>query len=150
MKKTLNFLLMLVMVATALSCTKKDAEPVKKIVGKYKMTASSSTYGRTGGAFTTIDTFTDDPACRKDDVIEYTTDNKLIFSEGATSCTPPTATLSINYELSADEKKLQYVYPLGKQEWTVLELTGNVLKITNTFTDNSGITETDTETYVKF
>ena len=45
---------------------------------------------------------------------------------------------------------MQYVYPLGKQEWTVLELTGNVLKITNTFTDNSGITETDTETYVKF
>ncbi len=140
MKQTFNFLLMLVMVATVLSCKKKDVEltPAQKIVGKYKFTASSSI---SNGI--TRDNLSGRPVCVADDISEFTTDGKLIDSEGATSCTPPRSFgASRTYVLSPDGKALTVTSTdnssgvVRSDIYTVEELTDSILKVTITITEN--------------
>ncbi len=150
MKKTLSFLLMLVMVATVFSCKKKDPEltPAQKIVGKYKNTASTSTIS----GVTTND-LDGRPACQADDISEFTSDGKLLFSEGATSCTPPNTFAGTGtYILSADGKSITITFTDGSssdtQVYTVQELTGAILKLSTSFTF-AGITATSNITLTK-
>ena len=155
MKKTLNFLMMLVMVAFVFSCSKKDVEltPAQKLVGKYKLTAGTSVAGAI-----TKDLLLNRPACSADDIVEFIADGKSTVSEGATSCTPPRATQNATYTLSSDGKTLTFISVgssgnTNTEVYTVEELTGTVLKISVTFpsTDPSGtpITVKSTVTYTK-
>ncbi len=149
MKQTFNFLLMLVMVASVLSCKKSEPTPAptpaQKIVGKYKITAATST---TNGVVK--DDLASRPACAADDIREFTTDGKFIRSEGATSCTPPSSTVTASYALSADGKTLTLTGTSSSgvtetEIYTVVELTDSILKITFTRTEiNAGVTTTAT------
>ena len=133
MKQTFNFLLMLVMVATVLSCKKSEPEltPAQKIVGKYNLTASTGTTGSI-----TKDYLLTRPACAADDISEFATDGKFIISEGATSCTPPRSfSSSSTYALSPDAKTLTITSTnnstgvVRTEIYTVEELTNSILKV---------------------
>ncbi len=145
MKQTLNFLLILVMVATVFSCKKSDPEltPAQKIVGKYKITANTTTINNV-----VENNLTDEPACYTDNVWEFTTDFKTIISEGATSCPTPSQTQTVSYVLASDGKTLTFTGTNGmgntfSEIYIVPELTSAVLKIsrTDTYVD-LGVTTT--------
>ena len=128
------------MVATVLSCKKSEPEltPAQKIVGKYNLTASTGTTGSI-----TKDYLLTRPACAADDISEFATDGKFIISEGATSCTPPrTFGVSRTYVLSPDAKTLTITSTNNSNGvvrtdiYTVGELTGSILKLSISITEN--------------
>ena len=142
MKQTFNFLLMLVMVASVLSCKKSEPTPAptpaQKIVGKYTFTTNTSTKNGV-----VKDNLAGRPACATDDISEFTTDGKLIDSEGATSCTPPRSFgVSRTYVLSPDGKALTITSTdssngtVRSEIYTVEELTSSMLKLSITITEN--------------
>ncbi len=139
MKQTLNFLLMLVMVASVFSCKKKDVEltPAQKIVGKYKVTANTTTINSV-----VENNLTNEPACYTDNIWEFTTNFKTIISEGATSCPTPRPTQTVSYALASDGKTLTFTGTNTSgtnftEAYIVQELTSAVLKIslTRTYVD---------------
>ena len=138
MKQTFNFLLMLVMVATVLSCKKTEPAPeltpAQKIVGKYKLTAQVNIANGI-----TRDVLANSPACSLDDISEFTTDGKFVESEGATSCVFARDTETRPYVLSTDGKTLTITYITGTGAtintiYTVVELSSSVLKLSFAFT----------------
>ncbi len=152
MKQIFNFLLMLVIVASVLSCKKNEPAPVKKIVGKYKMTVNTSTITAVAsGAITTDNNLVRYPTCTNDDTKEYTSDGKLTFNDGAVLCPLPVLRpgVTATYVLSADEKTLTETYTNGTTSQTnvltVVELTNTILRTTSksyvylSATDNNGV-----------
>ena len=146
MKQTFDFLLMLVMVATVLSCKKSEPEltPAQKIVGKYKVTANTSTENGV-----VEDNLIGRKACQADDITEFTTDGKILDSEGATACTPPRGlSQPIPYSISADGKTLTLTFTsssgvVEKEDFVISALTGTILAFGNTRTEtNAGVTTT--------
>ena len=141
MKQTFNFLLMLVIIATVLSCKKSEPAPeltpAQKIVGKYKRTAATSSSGGVSR-----DLLATRPACAADDVTEFMADGKVLNSEGASSCTPARVTTTDAYTLSADGKTLTLpIIANGitvSAAFTVEELTVSVLRCYTIFTDPTG------------
>ncbi len=142
MKQTFNFLLMLVMVATVLSCKKTEPTPeltpAQKIVGKYKMTVNTATIN---GVVT--NRLAGRPTCELDNITEFTTDGKYIDSEGATSCTPARNTETLFYTVSVDGKTLTLtdVGRTGSSIYAIVELTDTLLKqsITYNYIDRAGV-----------
>ncbi len=164
MKQTFNFLLMLVMVASVLSCKKSEPEPTpaQKIVGKYTLTAQSKviTTLATGAVETTPDNLINRPACAADDITEFTADGKVLFTQGAIICpsSAPASVTVITYILSADAKTVTLTFtnpsfPTDTQILTIVELTGSVLRFTSPFiaetTSTNGGSETTTKTGVR-
>ena len=116
------------------------------IVGKYTLTASTRT--RDGVVENNL---TGRDACRADDISEFTTDGKLIESEGATACTPPrTFGLPAPYSISADGKTLTITLTdnsgvVRTELYTIEEFINSALKLSITRTGtNAGVTTTAT------
>ena len=140
MKKNIAILCYsLLAVAIISSCKKdKDDEP-QGIVGKWKQV--SGTYNPTYFGITNYFALYDD--CEKDDIIELKANNTWELTEGATKCDPsdPQVIASGSYSVNAS---LTSITMFG--ETSAMELSGNTLKTTYTFSDG-GSTYTDVSTY---
>ena len=120
MKKSLNFLLVLLTVATVFTACKKDdpaPTPAQLIVGKWKIV----TYTATSGAVTVAA-----PACEMDNTTEFTAGGSAIETENTKCNTSDPATSTLTYSISTDGKTLT----LGTGTASVGELTSTSLKIT--------------------
>lgn len=122
MKKSLNFLLMLLMVATVFTACKKDdpaPTPAQLIVGKWKVV----TFTVTSGSVTVAA-----PACEMDNITEFTAGGSIIDTEN-TKCDPSDpATSTQTYSLSTDGK----ILTVGTGTANVGELTSTSLKFSST------------------
>ena len=150
-----KFLVIALAIGTIVGCKKKDDGPAQlevtaaNIAGVYKLTAeveviSGVTYDRfNGGTIAGVAYRSDYETCEKDDTYTFTTTNVTI-AEGATSCTPPTSSVTLPYTFSTSAKTVT----LDGQTATVKSLTANTM-VAETSTTTSGVTIVSTSTYSK-
>ena len=115
------------------SCKKKEDDPNRHdllTTGKWLQTGST-TYTTTSTGTLTEDNFLSAPACIKDDLSIFRTDNHLITDEGSLKCNPldPQQTDEGIWSLTENDSKLivtdgaiPFVFNINKLEGSALEL----------------------------
>ena len=114
------------------SCKKDDPTPTctlsaTSIIGTYKTTASTT---QANAQAPIVNDYATWDACEKDDLITFSAGNVLSFSEGATSCNPPTDPFSATWTLTGNSLVISFmgfVLPAA----TISDFTCNSFKITN-------------------
>ena len=142
MKKALPFLIVAALTGLIIAgCHKSSgsgstALTMTNLVGSYKLTASTSTYG--GISYNTYDSI---PACEKDDVVKLNPDSTYNYIDAGTSCSP-NGSYSGNWFLKADS-----IY-IDANGFLVKSFTGTTL-ILNTTDTLYGIAIPSSETLTK-
>jgi hypothetical protein len=132
MKKVV-LMLSIVAVTLATSCKKSDSNctlDATSILGAYKVTAY--TYQATASS-TLVDVYASVPACQKDNIITFNSNGTYTETEGATSCSPSSAS-SGTWSLSGSTLTLD-----GDANTTTFNCTTLVIKTIGT-TDVAAIT----------
>src|SRR4051812_17878633 len=119
--KTLILVAYISIFATCLlteSCKKND-RPVNYIVGNWKITSV---------IYKGEDTYGSAPPCQTDNILTFTTDQKVIFDEGPTKCYPSDVqTESETYSISNDNKTLTLLFSGTPQVFNILTLNATTL-----------------------
>src|SRR3954454_16880683 len=136
--KTLVLLAYISIFTTSLliqSCKKNDPQ-VNYIVGNWRIT---------GGIYKGEDTYGSVLPCQTDNIITFTSDNKVIFDEGPTKCySSDIQTESGTYSLSNDNKTLTLLMSGSPLVLNVITLNSTTLKFEE---PNEGYVTTLTRTY---
>jgi hypothetical protein len=125
----------------ALGACKKDSEPAPLadvrtsllLAHNWKITAQTLTFNHDGKA-DVIETYAATPACRRDDVTKFNSDKSLIYSEGATSCSPVTLPQPGSWFFNEDQTILTLDAQQFHGPFQVLDLTDKTLQIRHTYT----------------
>lgn len=153
MKKLSFFALSFALLGGIVSCSddskQEDPAPATKaemLSGKDWVTSASTITiaGQQVDAYTTG--FFEE--CEKDNILRFNTNNTYVLSEGAVSCTPPTAENG-TWAFNADQTKLTETAQDGEVVTAdILELTDTTLKLAGTV-DFLGTPITITQTFKK-
>ena len=141
--KRISLLATLAVACTFSACKKDDDKPKSKAdtLTSHEWMLSAATASVTvGGATQTMDMMNSNSLfaledCDKDNVLSFASAGTYAVSEGATSCTPPTAETG-KWSLNSDATKLTRTPQGGTDEVAdVMELTDSSLKLSTS--DNS-------------
>ena len=129
-----NFIYLFVLLAGMVylnACKKKeDPAPTRK---EMLASASGKKWRATSVNVNSSDVFSPTPACYRDNLYVFYTDNKLVTDEGASKCAsnnPQTADTG-TWSLSTDEKNLTLNFEYGGLfggEFTITEMSSTTLK----------------------
>lgn len=152
-----KFLVIALAIGTIVGCKKKDDSPAQlevtaaNIAGVYKITGetdeiSGQSFDRfNGGTIAGVAYPSEYPTCEKDDTFTFTA-TTVTNAEGATSCTPPSTSLTANYTIQSSSKTLSV--PSFGLSGVVESLTATGMVLTST-TTTSGITVVNKITFTK-
>lgn len=139
------------------SCKKSDDTPAQlevtlaNVAGVYKLTGSVEviggvSYDRYNGGTTSAGlSYTSDyQNCEKDDTFTFTATGTVSTAEGATSCTPPTSSLTSSYTVQTSTKTISI--PLLGLGGTIESLTSAQMVLKET-SASGGVTTVHTYTF---
>jgi hypothetical protein len=128
MKRNLLIMFFIGMVSL-FACSKSDPAPTKEQLLTISKGWVRSDYTVTTKTGVLKEKFSDITPCVQDDVFKFTTDGKGKSTEGATSCSPPSADTSFTWAFNTDKTKITIGFTGGSEVYDVKELSATSLKI---------------------
>lgn len=106
------------------------------ILGTYKTTASTVQANATA---TPVDDYATWDPCSKDDLLTFNTSGTVTTSEGATSCSPPSGSVTANWSLSGSSLTIS-IPGLFTETATIIDFSCNTMKVQSVDTNTGEIT----------